>query len=114
VGGAPTYRRDDGALLANGITAVLDIRAERTSDLAFYDAHGISHQRFHVPDIRGERAAAVETVARQTTIRMPLRMPSADRVGAFSSPSRSASWVGAGVDNSRHHRIVPRGYITIR
>ena len=34
-----------------GITAVLDVRAERTADLGFYDSHGISHQRFHVPDI---------------------------------------------------------------
>ncbi len=51
IGGAPTYRRDYDALLADGITAVLDVRAERIADLAFYDAHGISHRRFHVPDI---------------------------------------------------------------
>jgi hypothetical protein len=51
MGGAPTYRRDYDALLADGITAVLDVRAERTADLAFYDAHRISHRRFHVPDI---------------------------------------------------------------
>ncbi len=51
MGGAPTYRRDYDALLADGITAVLDVRAERTADLAFYEAHGISHRRFHVPDI---------------------------------------------------------------
>ena len=51
MGGAPTYRRDYEALLADGITAVLDVRAERTADLAFYDANGISHRQFHVPDI---------------------------------------------------------------
>jgi protein-tyrosine phosphatase len=51
LGGAPTYRRDYEALIADGITAVLDVRAERTTDLAFYDAQGISHQRLHVPDI---------------------------------------------------------------
>jgi Dual specificity phosphatase, catalytic domain len=51
IGGAPTYRRDYEALLANGITAVIDIRAERGADLGFYDAHGISHHRLHVPDI---------------------------------------------------------------
>ncbi len=51
MGGAPTYRRDYDALLADGITAVLDVRAERIADLAFYDAHGISHRRFHVPDV---------------------------------------------------------------
>ncbi len=51
LGGAPTYRRDHQALLDLGITAILDVRAERTADLAFFDAHGIAHQRFRVPDI---------------------------------------------------------------
>ena len=62
VGGAPTYPRDYEALVADGITAVLDVRAERTADLGFYDAHGISHQRFHVPDI-GVPSEAVLTEA---------------------------------------------------
>ena len=30
---------------------MLDTRAERTSDLAFYDAHGITHRKFLVPDV---------------------------------------------------------------
>ena len=51
IGGAPTYRRDYEALIADGITAVLDVRAEGTADLAFYDANAITHWRFHVPDI---------------------------------------------------------------
>jgi rhodanese-related sulfurtransferase len=51
LGGAPTYRRDYEALLADALAAVLDVRAERIADLAFYDAHGITHRRFHVPDI---------------------------------------------------------------
>jgi hypothetical protein len=51
LGGAPTYRRDHEALLTLGITAVVDVRAERTPDLAFYVAHDISHRRFRVPDI---------------------------------------------------------------
>jgi atypical dual specificity phosphatase len=51
IGGAPTYRRDYDLLLALGITAVLDVRAERSSDIAFYEAHGIAHRRFHVPDV---------------------------------------------------------------
>ncbi len=51
LGGAPTYRRDYEALLSLGITAVLDTRAERTSDRAFYDAHGITHRQFLVPDV---------------------------------------------------------------
>ncbi|HEY6569624.1 MAG TPA: dual specificity protein phosphatase [Candidatus Limnocylindrales bacterium] len=51
LGGAPTYRRDHDALLADGITAVLDIRAERPPDRAFYEAHGISYRRLPVPDM---------------------------------------------------------------
>jgi hypothetical protein len=51
LGGAPTYRRDYEAIIALGITAVLDTRAERTSKLAFYDAHGITHRQFLVPDV---------------------------------------------------------------
>ena len=51
IGGAPTYGRDYDELIAEGITAVLDMRAEGVADLAFYDAHGIAHSRFHVPDI---------------------------------------------------------------
>jgi hypothetical protein len=51
IGGAPTYRRDHDALLTLGITAVVDVRAERTADLAFYDEHAIAHRRFPVPDI---------------------------------------------------------------
>jgi hypothetical protein len=38
LGGAPTYERDYQFLLDNGITAVLDMRAEREGDRAFYDA----------------------------------------------------------------------------
>jgi protein-tyrosine phosphatase len=51
LGGAPTYRRDYEALLSHGITAVVDTRAERTSNRAFYDTHGITHRQFHVPDV---------------------------------------------------------------
>jgi protein-tyrosine phosphatase len=51
LGGAPTYGRDYEALLADGITAVLDVRAERTADLAFYEEHGITYRRFRVADI---------------------------------------------------------------
>jgi hypothetical protein len=51
LGGAPTYGRDYDAMLADGITAVLDVRAERAANLAFYEAHDISYRRFRVPDI---------------------------------------------------------------
>ena len=51
LGGAPTYQRDYDAVLTLGITAVLDTRAERGSDVTFYDTHGITHRRFLVPDV---------------------------------------------------------------
>ena len=51
LGGAPTYGRDYETILALGITAVLDTRAERTSKRDFYDAHGITHRQFLVPDV---------------------------------------------------------------
>lgn len=50
LGGAPTYARDYQFLLDNGITAVLDMRAEREGDRAFYDRHGINYRRLEVLD----------------------------------------------------------------
>ena len=64
LGGAPTYRRDYDAIVALSITAVLDIRAERTSDRALYDAHGITHRQFLVPDVTvPDEATLTEAVA---------------------------------------------------
>ncbi len=51
LGGAPTYGRDYDQILALGITAVLDTRAERASDHAFYEARDIAHVEFMVPDV---------------------------------------------------------------
>lgn len=63
LGGAPTYRRDYQFLLDNGISAVVNIRAERSDDLAFYDRHGITHLRLHVPDVSAPSAEVVEEAA---------------------------------------------------
>ena len=47
----PAYGRDYEVLLDLGITAVLDLRAERTADIAFFETHGITHRTFGVPDV---------------------------------------------------------------
>jgi atypical dual specificity phosphatase len=59
LGGAPTYRRDYERLLALGIGAVVNIRAERADDTAFYDRHGIRHVRYAVPDVMTPDASTI-------------------------------------------------------
>lgn len=51
LGGAPTYGRDFDELVKHGITAVVDMRAERLADAEFYDRHDIAHRQFRVPDV---------------------------------------------------------------
>jgi protein-tyrosine phosphatase len=51
LGGAPTYGRDFDQLLEMGITAVVDVRAEREAHEAFFREHGITHRQYRVPDV---------------------------------------------------------------
>ena len=51
LGGAPTYGRDFDEILAMGITGVVDMRAEREAEAAFFAEHDIALRQYFVPDV---------------------------------------------------------------
>jgi protein-tyrosine phosphatase len=63
LGGAPTYRRDYEAIVQFGITAVLNVRAEREDETTFYDQHGITHVQYRVPDVTVPGEAVITEAA---------------------------------------------------
>ena len=50
LGGAPSYQRDLDGLIVLGITAVVDLRAERDAAEGFFREHGIASRQYRVPD----------------------------------------------------------------
>lgn len=76
LGGAPTYARDYQFIVDHGIRAVVNIRAERDDDAAYYAGHDIAYVRYRVPDIGVPDAAtlthAADWIAQQVALGRPV------------------------------------------
>ncbi len=51
MGGAPTYQRDYDFIIEQGISAIVDVRAERENDVALLDRHDIDYMKLKVLDV---------------------------------------------------------------
>jgi protein-tyrosine phosphatase len=60
VGGAPDFPRDYQFLLDHGISAVVNIRAEREDDVDFYAHHNIHYITFKIPDVAAPDPETIE------------------------------------------------------
>jgi protein-tyrosine phosphatase len=60
LGGAPDFPRDYQYFLDQGITAVVNIRAEREDDVAFYNQNNIEYTSFKVPDVATPDPGTIE------------------------------------------------------
>jgi atypical dual specificity phosphatase len=60
IGGAPTYQRDYDFIAQEGITAVVEVRAERHDDLALLGRQGIEHIKLEVLDVMAPPPEALD------------------------------------------------------
>lgn len=60
LGGAPDFPRDYQFLLDHGISAVVNIRAEREDDTAFYRKHQIDYISYKIPDVAAPDPDTIE------------------------------------------------------
>jgi protein-tyrosine phosphatase len=60
LGGAPDYQRDYQFILDQGITAVVNIRAEREDNTEFYNRNNIEYISFKIPDVATPDPGTIE------------------------------------------------------
>ncbi len=93
LGGAPTYPRDYDFVLANGLNAVVNIRAERQDDRQLYAQNGIEVIQIHVFDRLVPNAAQIEEAVQFT--RTMIEAGRTAYIHCAKGRSRSATLVAA-------------------